>query len=176
MFSKILVALDQASSNHLIFDHAVELAKSNHATLMLLHVLSPFDQDYPTTVYPSVDGIYIGLHEQAMQTYANQWKRYEQQGFEMLRSLQEEARSAGVTTEFTQNLGDPGRAICAVAQTWNADLILLGRRGRKGFSELFLGSVSNYVLHHAPCSVLTIQGQVQPQTPLESSDAVTVHS
>ncbi|MEO0350033.1 MAG: universal stress protein, partial [Cyanobacteria bacterium P01_A01_bin.15] len=45
---------------------------------------------------------------------------------------------------------------------WNADLIMMGRRGRSGFSELLLGSVSNYVMHHAPCSVLTVQGVLQP--------------
>lgn len=47
--------------------------------------------------------------------------------------------------------------ICELARNWNADLIILGRRGRTGLSELLLGSVSNYVLHHAPCSVLTVQ-------------------
>jgi len=38
-------------------------------------------------------------------------------------------------------------------------LVVVGRRGHSGLSELFLGSVSNYVLHRAPCSVLTIQGE-----------------
>jgi nucleotide-binding universal stress UspA family protein len=36
----------------------------------------------------------------------------------------------------------------------------MGRRGRTGLSELFLGSVSNYVTHHAPCSVLTLKLQL----------------
>ncbi|MGC1393382.1 MAG: universal stress protein [Coleofasciculaceae cyanobacterium] len=36
-------------------------------------------------------------------------------------------------------------------------MVVVGRRGRTGLAEAFLGSVSNYVVHHAPCSVLVIQ-------------------
>ena len=50
--------------------------------------------------------------------------------------------------------------ICNAAISWQADLIIMGRRGRTGLSELFLGSVSNYVLHHAPCAVLVVQHSV----------------
>lgn len=38
----------------------------------------------------------------------------------------------------------------------------MGRRGHKGLSEILLGSVSNYVVHHAPCSVLVLQGLTAP--------------
>lgn len=66
----------------------------------------------------------------------------------------------GINAEFKILFGDPSRVICEIAQAWNADLIIIGRRGRTGLSELFLGSVSNYVLHHAPCSVLTVQQSI----------------
>ncbi|NEO28803.1 MAG: universal stress protein, partial [Kamptonema sp. SIO4C4] len=35
--------------------------------------------------------------------------------------------------------------------------VIIGRRGRVGLSEILLGSVSNYVLHHAPCAVMVVQ-------------------
>ncbi|WP_390691905.1 universal stress protein [Aetokthonos hydrillicola] len=71
-----------------------------------------------------------------------------------------QADEAGVTVEIEQCSGTPGKTICDVARTWNADLIIVGRRGYSGMREIFLGSVSNYVLHHAPCSVLSIQGSM----------------
>ena len=43
-----------------------------------------------------------------------------------------------------------------MANSWQADMIIVGNRGRSGLSEFFLGSVSNYVMHHAPCSVLVV--------------------
>lgn len=33
---------------------------------------------------------------------------------------------------------------------------MMGRGGRSGLDEFFLGSVSNYVLHHVPCLVLAV--------------------
>jgi nucleotide-binding universal stress UspA family protein len=172
MFRKILVAVNDLSEDKSVFDAAIAVAKADNAALMLLHVLTPFDQNYPTSIYPGVDGVYIGLHEEALQVYMDQWKQFEQKGLEMLRSLASEARAQGLEVEFSQNLGDAGRTICAIAQTWQADLIVLGRHGRKGLSELFLGSVSNYVLHHAPCSVLTVQGGTPAKTVEELGEAI----
>ncbi|MDB9482953.1 universal stress protein, partial [Dolichospermum circinale CS-537/05] len=43
-------------------------------------------------------------------------------------------------------------------------LIMMGRRGRSGLAEFFLGSQSNYVLHHAPCSVQIVHLPVSSKT------------
>jgi nucleotide-binding universal stress UspA family protein len=160
MFKRILVAISPYSTKDTVLDEAVEIAKLEDATLMLLHVLSPMDEGYPTPIYPGPDSIYPGLHEEAIRNYAQQWEAYERQGLDYLKTLAEDLTAGGSKVEFTQNVGDPGHVICDLAKTWNADLIIIGRRGYKGVKELFLGSVSNYVLHHAPCSVLTVQGEI----------------
>jgi nucleotide-binding universal stress UspA family protein len=71
------------------------------------------------------------------------------------------AIAAGVGVERTQTtgnlVGNPGETICAIAQEWKADLIIIGHRGLSGVNELIKGSVSNHVFHHAPCSVLSVQ-------------------
>ena len=61
--------------------------------------------------------------------------------------------------------GDPKDVVCQVADEIDADLIIMGRRGRSGLAELFLGSVSNYVLHHAPCSVHIVHHPISIQNP-----------
>jgi nucleotide-binding universal stress UspA family protein len=38
----------------------------------------------------------------------------------------------------------------------DAELIVVGRRGRGAVSSIVLGSVSSYVLHHATCPVLVV--------------------
>jgi nucleotide-binding universal stress UspA family protein len=151
MFQKILVAIDDTKSSRAIFEEALILAKANQSELMLIHVLTLLNNLYAGNAL-------IGIPESAMRIYAQRSENREQAGLEHLRLLEAEATAAGIPTEFTQNVGDPGKMICEVAEIWNASLIVIGRRGLNGFSELLSGSTSNYVLHHAPCSVLTIQG------------------
>jgi nucleotide-binding universal stress UspA family protein len=45
-----------------------------------------------------------------------------------------------------------------VREARGADLLVVGSQGHGGFAEVLLGSVSQYCVHHAPCSVLVIQG------------------
>ena len=51
-------------------------------------------------------------------------------------------------------IGTPVEAILDEAHRQNADLILMGSRGRQGVLRLVLGSVSHAILHSAPCPVV----------------------
>jgi len=172
MFKKILVALDDSDISQQVYEQALELAQANHSRLMLAHVLSPVDDgfaDYPL----GVDVFYPRLHDEAVRHHIEYLSRMEEKQLARLKVLAEQGNTAGVIVEFTQMMGDPGNRICALAHTWEADLIVMGRRGRKGLSEWLLGSVSNYVLHHAPCSVLTVQHGVKPVEGTTASVAYT---
>lgn len=163
MIDKILVALHSQQSKF-VFNSAVSLAKTTNATLMLLHVWSKSEAAYsilPTySYYPIVD-------DREYDVYQQQLAEYRQRGLDFLQNLTQEAIDNGVSTEYTQLSGNPGRMICELADNWSADLILVGSRGLQGLKEMFLGSVSNYVTHHAPCSVLI----VRTNTDSESDEA-----
>ena len=127
---------------------------------MLLHVFSLAEQNYRTTLLASelVDEQGDELRYKSLQeTYQEKWQQWEEQGREFLNSLSIEAQKAGVHSEFTQTWGEPGLDIGELAQTWSAELIIVGSRGLTGMKEMFLGSISNYVTHHAPCSVLIVR-------------------
>lgn len=162
MFHKILVAIDTSINSRSVFESALALAQAFGSDLMLLHVLSPEEEGSPNISMLSSREFYVGLglSTEILAMQQKQWEEFVTWGVEMLRSLTDEATAAGVRTEFTQKPGSPGRTICEFARNGEFDLIVIGRRGRSGLSELFLGSVSNYVLHHAPCAVLTVQHPV----------------
>lgn len=59
----------------------------------------------------------------------------------------------GLTTQLRVRDGAPASQIIEEAIEWPADLIVVGTRGRSAIKRILLGSVANYVAHHAPCSV-----------------------
>jgi nucleotide-binding universal stress UspA family protein len=164
MFNKILVAIDYSERSNYVFDAALSLAKANKANLMLLNVISDTEEDYPQlptySYYPILD-------DRTAEIYHQKLEEYKQARLDLLRSLTEIATEADVPTEFSQISGNPGRILCDMAENWQADLIVVGSRGLTGIKEMFLGSVSNYVTHHASCSVLIVHTPVK--TDSESS-------
>jgi nucleotide-binding universal stress UspA family protein len=60
-------------------------------------------------------------------------------------------------------LGDPRNVILVLAQTWSADLIVLGSHGRRGWDRFLMGSVAEGVAVHAHCSV----GVIRPRSALQ---------
>ncbi len=50
--------------------------------------------------------------------------------------------------------GDPGPALCRFAADANATAVIVGSRGRGGIRRALMGSVSDYVVRNAPCSVV----------------------
>lgn len=53
--------------------------------------------------------------------------------------------------------GSPDSRIVETAEDWGATLIVVGSHGYSRWERLLLGSVSDSVVHHSPCSVMVIR-------------------
>jgi nucleotide-binding universal stress UspA family protein len=153
-YQKILVALDNTPLGKQVFEQAISLAKQNGAALMLFHSLPLENQ----TLTP-----YASLYNEQLAEFSylirEQLEKQTEEVRYWLADYGKIANEQGITTEWDWKIGEPGRWIRELASSWQADLIVIGRRGRQGLSEMFLGSVSNYVVHHVHCSVLVVQGK-----------------
>lgn len=54
--------------------------------------------------------------------------------------------------------GPPGQQLVDIAVAGRYSLIIMGRRGLSGVTGMLLGSVSNHLVHYAPCPVLIVKG------------------
>lgn len=160
VFKKILVALDQSSQSQVVFEQALEIAQKEESHLLLFHSLSwvtegqwaPF---IGTLADVDMYGAFHHIQRDRLQQEIENVHSW-------LGTYCQEANSKNCPTQLDCKLGDPGLQICEAASNWGANLIVVGRRGHRGLSEVLLGSVSNYILHYAPCSVLIVQGVKLP--------------
>ena len=174
MFNAILVALDTSEDCSLVFNQALDQAKSTGAVLKLLGVIAPANSGIiPLTAYSSgFAGYPVIISDEVWEAYQKRYATYKERCTAALTRFAEQATAVGVQAEVMLEEDTPGRAICDRAKSESADLIFVGSHGRKGLSEIFMGSVSNYVMHHAPCSVLVVHtpsnnpGQIDPSEKL----------
>ncbi len=154
--NKILVALDRSPQSLVVFEQALEIAQIEESHLLLFHTLS-WDANEQWTPFigtlADIDlyGNFHRLHREHLQQEIEKAQSW-------LQTYCHQARLKNVPSELDCQLGEAGSLICKAAQNWGADLIVIGRRGHRWLSEILLGSVSNYVVHHALCSVLVVQG------------------
>lgn len=152
-YQKILVALDRSSQSEIVFEQALELAAKEEAALMLFHCL-PFETQGVGS-YADVFGRQLINFSVKLQKVLDQES---EQARQFLRNYCQKATEQGISTEWDVKIGDAGSRIRELAKAWDADLVIVGRRGHRGIAEIVMGSVSSYVIHQAPCSVLVVQG------------------
>ena len=153
MYHKILVAIDCSPISEKVFETGLTLAKALNSQLMLVHILSLESQDKPINF--STD--FAGYDLEKLETLKIKWEIFRHESLKLLQKWSEQANAQSVKTEFTQLTGNPGSSILSLSQDWGAELIIMGRRGKSTLKEIFLGSVSSYIIHRSHCAVHLVQ-------------------
>jgi nucleotide-binding universal stress UspA family protein len=154
-----MVAIDREHERSpIIFNQALDLAKKEGAQLMVFHVVNLQGQGEVVPMMGSGVGLDLAASKTIQQMHQESFQIEIQTVKKEFQAYREKAEAQGVETEFKYDVGSPEALICQLASEWKADLIVVGRRGHKGLTEILLGSVSSYVTHHATCSVLVVQG------------------
>lgn len=136
---KILVPLDGSANASRGLDEAIRIARQSHATITGILVLS------------------------APPVLAYQARVFKSKAFTNAKRLMERAKlraaKNGILFDYKILGGDAGDIIIRLAnsKTSGYNLIVMGHRGIGGVKELFLGSVSNYVLHKSKIPILIVK-------------------
>jgi nucleotide-binding universal stress UspA family protein len=140
----IMLATDGSPSAEAATREAIDLAK--HLGVPLLAVSAEH------TAVPAYG--YYGYGEIVTELRKAERERVEK----VLEALQDEATEAGVECETLAIEGLPARSICELAAERSVRLVIIGAHGWGRIGRLIHGSVSTYVLHHAPTPVLVVHG------------------
>ena len=146
MFKKILVPVDGSTTSNRGLLEAVKLAKSQKATLIVLHVV---DENIVTQSALGggyfIEGLLEGLLENGKKLLAKS----------VLEAKKQRVKVQPVLIE------DIGMAVSDVivsqAKKLKADVIVLGTHGRRGVSRLLMGSDAEGVVRAATVPVLLVR-------------------
>lgn len=152
----IMVAIDASEVSRKAFDKAITLAKALDARLVIAHVLGYRDAGSPQPPDNYINQDSIKLDQMLYEKYEQERNAYVEHYEALLKQKTQEAEESGVRAEYVQVHGAPGSSLCKMARTLEADLLIVGSHQRRGISELIMGNTSNYIMHHAPCSVLVV--------------------
>lgn len=145
-YERVLVALDTSETSRRAVDYALTLARTHGATLRVVHVLDlpgPFLAGFdPEPMLEAVRAV-----GEQVRTWATQRMREaEVPGEVEMREIQ--PMGEGVADQ-----------IIAAGREADADLIVLGTHGRRGFRRFTLGSVAEDTARHAGRPVLLLPAQ-----------------
>ena len=148
MAGKIVVGVDGSEAAHEALRFAAEEAKARGWRLLVIYawkfVSAPLTSDLDSTTMPQ-DHILedVDTERSAAET--------------VLESVLREVFSQAPPVEFESHIVEGDAADALVAAAEDAELIVVGSRGRGRFKSALLGSVSSHVVHHATCPVVVVK-------------------
>ena len=138
LYRRILVATDFSPASDTAFEQALQLAKQNHAALLVAHVW----------VIPATLGF------MPVESY-DAWERdFHAEAEANLGKLVARARRENVKAHRLALTGLADGAIVGVAKRLDVDLIVIGASSHPKWARLIAGSCVEGVVSHAPCAAL----------------------
>ena len=146
---KLLLATDDSQFSEAALRAVISQNRPQQTQVRVLHVMEPMG------IVLSEIASAAGPESYPAEPFELERLRKEQkkQASALVETRAEELKGAGFQAETAIGEGDPRVEIIDMAREWSADLIVMGSHGRKGLDRFLLGSVSEYVARHAPCSV-----------------------
>jgi nucleotide-binding universal stress UspA family protein len=139
----ILCPVDFSEYSIRAYHHALSLAEHYRAKLVALHIVEL--SRYPYADYVASTG-----------DYADFCRVLGEGDKQQLQQFVKQHTHGEIWPELVVKQGAAPDCILSFAQAQEADLIVMGTHGRRGYDRLVLGSVTNRVMRRTPCPVLAV--------------------
>lgn len=146
MYTRILVAIDNSTTAQKALDEAITLARSLGASLCIVNAAD----EGPLTQHGMGLGSYIDI-DKIKEDMRNTGHALLAQALEKAAGCQAEVK---LLESAQKRLGD---MIIAAATEWQADLIVMGTHGRRGFDRFLVGSVAEHMVRTSTTSLLLVR-------------------
>jgi nucleotide-binding universal stress UspA family protein len=152
---KIVVAYDGSDFSKNALKQAIALAKPLQASLLLLNIVEPLRLD----LYPGMLGESFVAHDgRSVQEIEDHLiTRLKEESAESLQEAEKLCEESGLSFSSEIRVGSARWGIMEFLDEQSPDLLVVGSRGLGAIKRLLLGTVSDYLIHHAPCSVLVVR-------------------
>lgn len=148
-FSKIVVPIDGSTNSMEAADFAIQMAEKYAAKLIVIHVVNVDQYIQSLGLYRISYPEFVKKKIEMARNEANKW-------FAQI-TKDAEQRKVSVVTDVIDSPQSIVGTIVDYADNNNADLIVIGTRGRSGFTKLLLGSVASGVITYSTCPVLVLK-------------------
>jgi nucleotide-binding universal stress UspA family protein len=135
----VVAGVDGSDDSLAALRWAVDEARRRSAPLWVVHAAEPARPDFSTVEDPC----FLTAHRHAAE--------------EILDGAVRQAREAAGDVEVRRVLEVGTATVVLLRQSARADIVVLGSRGRTGFTTVPLGSTSLQVAMHAPCAVVVVR-------------------
>jgi nucleotide-binding universal stress UspA family protein len=141
-YRRIVAPVDFTDCSRKSLERAADLAREDGAELVIIHSYTlPVSE---TTFLPT-------------QLPPETIEAYQQQQRDRLDEFVESIDLGGLETTVSLEVGAPHNAIVETVEDQEADLVVMGTHGRRGFDRLFLGSTATRILRRMPTSIMTVR-------------------
>ncbi|XP_024193719.1 universal stress protein A-like protein isoform X1 [Rosa chinensis] len=152
MKKKVMVAIDESELSHYALEWTLEnLGNTIHNSELLVFTAQPTTIDFGYTNNVLDPFCFTPELVAAIQ------ENYKKVALVLLDKAKDICANHGVVAETVTEVGDPKKAICEAVEKFNIEFLVLGSHGRGTVQRAFLGSVSNYCVHNAGCTVLVVR-------------------
>lgn len=141
---RVLVPLDGSDFSRFAVEYAVRLAAAQEAEVVFLHVIDP--------------AVVAALLRSAGGTEHDVRGRLRETASAYLEEAARVAVEGGVAHREVLEEGDPAEVILDVAGRVGADLVVMGRIGRRGPRRMLVGSITQRVIECGDRAVLVVNG------------------